>query len=96
MPSPATHTEKPTPDLATYLRRWLLLNRGGLRAALIGAISLALFLLAWHLLTTNSGAGDPGPSTAAKGEALTEVVVDRLAAFLVDLAASPLDDRFPF
>ena len=51
---------------------------------------------AWHLLTTNSGAGDPAPSTAAKGEALTEVVVDRLAAFLVDLAASPLDDRFPF
>ena len=36
----------------TYLRRWLLLNRGGLRAALIGAISLGLFLLAWHLLTT--------------------------------------------
>jgi creatinine amidohydrolase len=50
----------------------------------------------WHLLTTNSGAGDPAPSTAAKGEALTEVVVDRLAAFLVELAASPLDDRFPF
>ena len=25
----------------------------------------------WHLLTTNSGAGDPRPATAAKGEALT-------------------------
>ncbi len=30
----------------------------------------------WHLLTTNSGAGDPRPATAAKGEALTEVVVE--------------------
>lgn len=50
----------------------------------------------WHLLTTNSGAGDPGPSTAQKGRDLTEVVVDRLAAFLVELAASPIDDRFPF
>ncbi len=50
----------------------------------------------WHLLTTNSGAGDPAPATAAKGEALTAVVVERLAAFLVDLAASPVDDRFPF
>jgi creatinine amidohydrolase len=50
----------------------------------------------WHLLTTNSGAGDPGPSTPEKGKALTEVVVDRLAAFLVELAASPLDERFPF
>ncbi len=50
----------------------------------------------WHLLTTNSGAGDPASATAAKGEELTEVVVDRLASFLVDLAASPIDDRFPF
>jgi creatinine amidohydrolase len=50
----------------------------------------------WDLLTTNSGAGDPAPATAAKGEALTALVVDRIAAFLVDLAASPIDDRFPF
>ena len=50
----------------------------------------------WHLLTTNSGAGDPRPSTAAKGEALTEAAVSRLADFLVELASSPLDDRFPF
>ena len=50
----------------------------------------------WHLLTTNSGAGDPRPATAAKGEALTELVVDRIAGFLVDLAASPLDEKFPF
>lgn len=50
----------------------------------------------WHLLTTNSGAGDPAPATAAKGSALTAIVVDRVADFLVDLAASPLDDRFPF
>ncbi|MHC5536772.1 creatininase family protein [Singulisphaera rosea] len=50
----------------------------------------------WHLLTTNSGAGDPRPATAAKGEALTKVVVDRLAQFLVDLSASPIDDTFPY
>jgi creatinine amidohydrolase len=50
----------------------------------------------WHLLTTNSGAGDPAPATAEKGRALTELVVDRLAAFLLELAASPIDDRFPF
>ncbi|MFO0908321.1 MAG: creatininase family protein [Isosphaeraceae bacterium] len=50
----------------------------------------------WHLLTTNTGAGDPRPATAAKGEAVTETVVERLAAFLVDLAMSPVDDRFPY
>jgi creatinine amidohydrolase len=50
----------------------------------------------WHLLTTNSGAGDPRPATAAKGEAVTAVVVERLAAFLTELAATPLDDSFPY
>jgi NitT/TauT family transport system permease protein len=41
-----------SPELTTYVRRWVLLNRDGLRATLIGAVSLLLFLLAWHLLTT--------------------------------------------
>jgi NitT/TauT family transport system permease protein len=53
-PSPREAVEPspgPATQLVTYLKRWLLLNRGGLRAVLIGAISLALFLLTWHLLT---------------------------------------------
>jgi creatinine amidohydrolase len=50
----------------------------------------------WHLLTTNSGAGDPRAGTAEKGRALTEVVVQRLAAFLAELSNSPIDERFPF
>ncbi|HEV3166554.1 MAG TPA: creatininase family protein [Isosphaeraceae bacterium] len=50
----------------------------------------------WHLLTTNSGAGDPRPATAAKGQELTDLVVERVAGFLVELATSSLDDRFPY
>jgi creatinine amidohydrolase len=50
----------------------------------------------WHLLTTNSGAGDPRAATAAKGEELTAVVVERIGRFLHELATSPLDDAFPF
>jgi creatinine amidohydrolase len=50
----------------------------------------------WHLLTTNSGAGDPRAATAAKGEALTRVVAERIGQFLRELAASPLDGTFPF
>src|SRR5947207_15024077 len=38
--------------LKTYVGRWFLLNRGGLRTTVIGVVSLLLFLLAWHLLTT--------------------------------------------
>jgi creatinine amidohydrolase len=50
----------------------------------------------WHLLTTNSGAGDPRAATAAKGQALTDLVAERIGDFLGELAASPLDDNFPF
>jgi creatinine amidohydrolase len=50
----------------------------------------------WHLLTTNSGAGDPRPATAAKGHALTEAVVERLAGFLLELSKSPNDEMFPY
>ena len=50
----------------------------------------------WHLLTTNTGAGDPGPSSAEKGVKLTGLAVARLADFLTDLSASPADERFPY
>ncbi|RMG35976.1 MAG: creatininase family protein [Planctomycetota bacterium] len=50
----------------------------------------------WHLLTTNTGAGDPRQATAEKGRRLMEVLVERIAGFLVELAAAPLDETFPF
>jgi len=50
----------------------------------------------WELLTTNSGAGDPRGAGAAKGEAYTQVVVERVGRFLVELARSPLDPSFPY
>jgi NitT/TauT family transport system permease protein len=42
---------KPTPHNSSKFQRRLKLHRGELRAFVIGAASLALFLLAWHLLT---------------------------------------------
>jgi creatinine amidohydrolase len=50
----------------------------------------------WHLLTTNTGSGNPHAATAEKGRQMMDLLVERLAAFLVELSASPLDDRFPF
>jgi creatinine amidohydrolase len=50
----------------------------------------------WHLLTTNSGSGDPRAATAAKGEAITQRVCERISDFLVELSRSPLDETFPF
>ena len=49
----------------------------------------------WHLLTSNTGAGNPHAATADKGRTLMAHLVERLAAFLVELSAAPLDERFP-
>ncbi len=50
----------------------------------------------WHLLTTNSGSGNPHAATEEKGRQVMALVVDRLAPFLVELSAARLDERFPF
>jgi creatinine amidohydrolase len=50
----------------------------------------------WHILTTNSGSGDPRAASASKGRAVTELVSERIGHFLVELARSPLDEAFPF
>jgi len=50
----------------------------------------------WHLLTTNAGAGNPHAAAAEKGRRLMDVLVERLAGFLVELSAAELDARFPY
>jgi len=50
----------------------------------------------WHLLTTNTGSGNPHAATPDKGERLMEVMVERLSGFLVELAAAEVDAQFPF
>ncbi|MEZ6072589.1 MAG: creatininase family protein [Pirellulales bacterium] len=50
----------------------------------------------WHLLTTNSGSGNPHAGTAEKGQRMMQLVEERLVPFLVQLSAEPLDERFPF
>ncbi len=50
----------------------------------------------WHLLTTNAGAGNPHAATAEKGRRMVQLLVDRLAGFLVELAHAELDARFPY
>jgi creatinine amidohydrolase len=50
----------------------------------------------WHLVTTNTGLGNPQAATAVKGRRLMDVLVERLSAFLVQLANEPQDERFPY
>jgi creatinine amidohydrolase len=50
----------------------------------------------WHLVSKNTGLGDPSAATADKGRQLMDVLVERLAAFLVELSAAPMDEQFPY
>lgn len=50
----------------------------------------------WHLLTESTGVGDPRKATAEKGKQWLELVSDRIADFVVELAQAKIDDRFPF
>src|SRR5262245_4952052 len=50
----------------------------------------------WHLATTNTGMGDPSAASADKGRRLMDILVERLAGFLVDLAKEPMGERFPY
>lgn len=47
-------------------------------------------------LNNHCAAGDPSRATAEKGRRYLELVCDRIAAFLIDLARSPIDGNFPF
>ncbi|MFM8474442.1 MAG: creatininase family protein [Planctomycetaceae bacterium] len=50
----------------------------------------------WHLLTTNTGSGNPHGATADKGRQLMDIMVQRLSGFLVQLSGSTIDASFPF
>jgi creatinine amidohydrolase len=50
----------------------------------------------WHLVSKNTGVGNPRPATADKGMRLMEVLVERLGDFLVELAAAKMDESFPY
>jgi len=50
----------------------------------------------WHLVSKNTGLGDPAAASAAKGYQLMDLLVERLGSFLVDLAKADVNERFPY
>src|SRR5437588_640491 len=50
----------------------------------------------WHLVSRNTGLGDPSTASAEKGRKLLDVLVERLAGFLVELSAAEVDESFPY
>lgn len=50
----------------------------------------------WHLLTKNSGCGNPLKATREKGEKYLELVIERAGKFLKELSDAEMDESFPY
>ena len=50
----------------------------------------------WHVVTEDTGIGDPRAATADKGRRLMDILTERIGSFLVELAQAPLTDHFPY
>jgi creatinine amidohydrolase len=48
----------------------------------------------WTAVTDDTGVGDPRAATREKGERYLAAVVERIAAFLVDLAAADTNNLY--
>jgi len=49
---------------------------------------------AWTKVTDDTGVGNPARATATKGKRYFEAVTSKIAAFLVELSATPLEDMY--
>ena len=76
------------PELVAQRRRSLAADEGRTAPTRFDAVNRGWVSITrpWHLLTTNAGSGNPHAATAEKGHRLIDVLVDRLATFLVELS----------
>lgn len=86
------------PDLVRHRDGELAADEGARRPLRFKALQEGWVGLSrpWHLLTTNTGSGNPHEATSEKGIQLAESIVDRIGPFLAELSQSPLDESFPF
>lgn len=50
----------------------------------------------WHLLTRDSGFGNPKMASKEKGEKIIKSAVRKISKFLKELSDSPFDEKFPY
>jgi creatinine amidohydrolase len=50
----------------------------------------------FHLMTKDTGIGDPSTASAEKGRKLMDILVQRLGDFLYELAVAEMNENFPF
>lgn len=84
--------------LFPHLMRMELMGKGTQMPPRFDAIAKGWITVVrpWHAACPDTGAGDPSKGSKEKGDKYLAVIEERLANFLVDLANTPLDDKFPY
>ena len=102
MDQPGEHADETETSLAMALVPELVqfekADKGTLAKSPIEAINKGWFSITrpWHLLTSNTGAGDPSKSSADKGNRLLDALVERLGGAIHQMAIAPRSERFPY
>jgi creatinine amidohydrolase len=80
------------------LMRPELADEGAARPARFEAINKGWISITrpWHLVSKNTGLGNPAAATAEKGKKLMEALAERLGGFLAELAGAEMDEAFPY
>ena len=100
--SPGEHADEVETSLGlAYFKDLLrpeLADNGAARPSRFEAINRGWISITrpWHLVSANTGLGDPKAASADKGRRLMDVLVERLGDFLIQLAAAPMDETFPY
>lgn len=100
--SPGEHADEVETSLGlAFFKEFLrpeLADNGAARPSRFEAINLGWISITrpWHLVSANTGLGDPKAATDDKGRRLMDVLVERLGDFLIELAAAPMDEMFPY
>jgi len=56
----------------------------------------AFYTRPWHLLTYDSGYGNPAKSSPEKGKKYVDIIVKRLSKFFLELSQTPRSKYFPY
>ena len=101
--TPGDHADEMETSVMMYLWPELVLplaeaDAGKVRPSRFEAVNRGWVKITrpWHLLTTNSGSGDPSAATTEKGARYVDLAVERIAGYLKQLADAQMDATFPF
>ena len=96
------HAEEMETSLALYLYpefvEMAVADEGNVKKSKLEAINRGWVQITrpWHIVTTNSGVGNPLKATAEKGKVILDTVIERIGTYLKELSDAKIGYEFPY